>query len=379
MPGAIARIQAGTRPSDPRHLTHSPTDAAKELRLSRWSAAGEESLVRRIRRIFPPPPAGVRVAIGDDAACVRLSGGEDLVLTTDQMVEGVHFRRSTHPPELLGARALTVNLSDVAGMGARPRWFLLSLFLPQDLPDRYLEGLLAGLSTEARRRRVSLVGGNLTASPVLAVDICLAGSLPRGTKPLLRSGGRAGDLLFVTGSLGGSALGLELLQEGWRLTGQRAARRGQGARLAAAALRSHLAPAPDYTLARNLARRRIASAAIDLSDGLSTDLHRLCLASGTGARIETERLPVSEAALRLRGKAAAIGMALHGGEDYQLLFAVPPRKIEALERLARAPRITRIGVLTSSPKRLVAVSAGKAVPLIPAGHDHLRGGGTRRR
>jgi len=321
------------------------------------------------------------VPIGDDAACVRLSGREDLVLTTDQMVEGVHFRRSTHPPELLGARALTVNLSDIASLGARPRWFLLSLFLPEDLADRYLEGILAGLSTEARRQRVTLVGGNLTASPVLALDVCLAGSVPRGTKPLLRSGGRSGDVLFVTGSLGGSALGLKLLQEGWRLNGKGVARGGPGrqaARLAALALRSHLAPAPDYELARNLARLRIASAAIDLSDGLSTDLRRLCLASGTGARIETELLPLPEAALRLRGKASAIRMALHGGEDYQLLFAVPPRKIPALEGLARSPRITRIGVLTSSPKRLVAVSAGRAVPLTPAGYDHLRGGVRRR-
>jgi thiamine-monophosphate kinase len=319
------------------------------------------------------------VPIGDDAACVRLSGGADLVLTTDQMVEGVHFRRSTHPPELLGARALTVNLSDVASMGAVPRWFLLSLFLPEDLADRYLEGILAGLSSEARRQRVALVGGNLTAAPVLALDICLAGSLPQGTKPLLRSGGKCGDILFVTGSLGGSALGLELLREGWRLTGKRVARGGERARFAALALRSHLAPAPEYELARSLARRRIASAAIDLSDGLSSDLRRLCLASGTGARIETELLPLSEAALQLRGEAAAIGMALHGGEDYQLLFAVPPRKIPALKRLGRAIRITRIGVLTSSPKRVVAVTAGRAVPLLPAGYDHLRGGRTRRR
>ena len=348
----------------------------------RWSAAGEEGLVRRIRRIFPPPPAEVRVPIGDDAACIRLARRENLVLTTDQMVEGVHFRRSTHPPDLLGARALTVNLSDLASMGARPRWFLLSLFLPRDLPDDYLRGILVGMAREARRHRAALVGGNLTAAPVLALDIALAGSLPKGVRPMLRGGGRAGDLLYVTGTLGGSALGLELLESGWRWERGRAARRGASpseSNLATRALRRHLAPAPDYLFASRLSRRRIASAAIDISDGLSLDLHRLCLAGGVGARIESPLLPLEPAAVRLRGRARAVEMALHGGEEYQLLFSVPPGKVSALRKLSGRSRITRIGVLSRGKGRLVLESGeGNLSRLEPGGYDHLRPSSHRR-
>ena len=348
----------------------------------RWSAAGEEGLVRRIRRIFPPPPAEVRVPIGDDAACIRLARRENLVLTTDQMVEGVHFRRSTHPPDLLGARALTDNLSDLASLGARPRWVLLSLFLPRDLPDDYLRGILVGMAREARRHRAALVGGNLTAAPVLALDIALAGSLPKGVRPMLRGGGRAGDLLYVTGTLGGSALGLELLESGWRWERGRAARRGASpseSNLATRALRRHLAPAPDYLFASRLSRRRIASAAIDISDGLSLDLHRLCLAGGVGARIESPLLPLEPAAVRLRGRARAVEMALHGGEEYQLLFSVPPGKVSALRKLSGRSRITRIGVLSRGKGRLVLESGeGNLSRLEPGGYDHLRPSSHRR-
>ena len=348
----------------------------------RWSAAGEEGLVRRIRRIFPPPPAEVRVPIGDDAACIRLARRENLVLTTDQMVEGVHFRRSTHPPDLLGARALTVNLSDLASMGARPRWFLLSLFLPRDLRDDYLAGILAGMAGEARRHGVALVGGNLTAAPALVLDITLAGSLPKGVPPMLRNGGRAGDLLHVTGTLGGAVLGLELLESGWRWERGRAARRGASrieGRLATRALRRHLAPAPDYLFASRLSRGRIASAAMDISDGLSLDLRRLCLASGVGARIDPSLLPLDPAAVGLRGRARAIEMALHGGEEYQLLFSVPPGKVSALRKLPGRDRITRIGVLTRGRGRLLLEGGeGKPVPLVPGGYDHLRPSSPRR-
>jgi thiamine-monophosphate kinase len=292
------------------------------------------------------------------------------------MVEGIHFRRSTHPPELLGARALTVNLSDLSSMGARPRWFLLSLFLPQDLPDDYLRGILTGMALEARRRRTALVGGNLTASPFLALDISLTGSLDRGRRPMLRSGGRPGDLLFVTGSLGGSALGLEMLQEGWRWRRGRAFRKG-GPRAegpsVTRALRRHLAPAPDYRLADRLSRHGLASAAIDISDGLSLDLHRLCLSSGTGARIDTRLLPLEPAVLRLRGADRAVQMALHGGEEYQLLFALPPGKLPALREMAGRSQVTRIGVLTRARGRILLEDGeGRTVRLEPGGYDHLR-------
>ena len=342
----------------------------------RWSAAGEEGLIRRIRRIFPSPPAEVHVPIGDDAACIQLSGRTRLVLSTDQMVEGVHFRRRTHPPDLLGARALTVNLSDLASMGARPRWFLLSLFLPRDLPDAYLGGILKGMAGEARRHGTALVGGNLTESPVLALDISLAGDLPGGHRLMLRGGGKPGDLIFVTGALGGSALGLQLLESGWRWKRGHAVLRGASratSRQASRALRCHLAPSPDYRLASWLARRKLASAAIDISDGLSLDLQRLCRASGTGARIHSRDLPVEPAAVAMRGRAQAMQTALHGGEDYQLLFTVPPGKVPALRNLVAAGRCTRIGVLTRDEGDLLLEDPeGEVNRLEPGGFDHLR-------
>jgi thiamine-monophosphate kinase len=344
--------------------------------VSPWITGGEEGLIRRIRETFPRPSAEVPVPIGDDAACIRLPARATLVITTDQMVEGVHFRRSTHPPAFLGARALTVNLSDLASMGARPRWFLLSLFLPPDVPDPYLEGILTGMAREAHRHRVALVGGNLTAGPALALDITLAGTLPARIRPMLRSGGVPGDRLFVSGTLGGSAFGLDLLASGWRWKRGRAARAGAPSpevEFATRALRCHLAPSPDYLLASWIARRGLASSAIDLSDGLSLDLGRLCLAAGTGARVDSRRLPLDPAAVAMRGRPRALELALHGGEDYQLLFSVPPGKTPALRRLVAQGRATEIGVLTAHKGRiLLEDSRGKMSPIKRKGFDHLR-------
>jgi len=342
----------------------------------RWSAPGEEGLIRRIRRIFPEPPPEVQVSIGDDAAVVRISDRDKVVLTTDQLVEGIHFRRATHPPGLLGSRALTVNLSDLASMGAIPRWFLLTLFLPWNLPPSYLDGILRGMAREARRRGVFLVGGNLTAAPVLSLDISLVGTLGKGRKPMLRGGARPGDRLYLTGTLGGSALGLELLGAGWRWRRGKAYLQGSPAADAAAAtraLRAHLAPAPDYRLASLLSRHRLASAAIDTSDGLASDLWRLCRASSVGARVEEEYLPVDSAALHLRGTERARDLALNGGEEYQLLFAVPPSREKRLLALAGRSHLRRIGSFRPTREGVVLEEKnGKTRPLEPRGFDHLR-------
>jgi thiamine-monophosphate kinase len=341
----------------------------------RWSGWSEESLIRRIRRIFAEPPPAIDVPIGDDAALARLSRTDRLILTTDQMVEGIHFRRMTHPANLLGARALAINLSDLAAMGGTPRWFLLSLFLPPDLPPSYLLGALAGMAREAGRRRVYLIGGNLTAAPVFSLDIALAGTMPRGDRPLLRSGARPGDSLYVSGSLGGSALGFELLGQGWRWRRGKAARKGAppGRVLSAThALRRHLAPEPEARLGLGLRRRRLASAAIDLSDGLSLDLSRLCRASGVGARLDEQSLPLDPAAVALRGQRRATFLALHGGEDYRLLFAVPPAREPRLRKWLRAAPFHRIGTITPDRGRILVVSpTGRARVLRSRGYDHL--------
>jgi thiamine-monophosphate kinase len=340
----------------------------------RWRSLGEDGLIRRIRARFPLRSPEVRIPLGDDAASIRPPAGADLLLTTDQLLEEIHFRRATHPPDLLGAKALTVNLSDVAAMGGVPRWFLFSLFAPRDLPDAYLEGILRGMSREARRRRLVLLGGNVSSAPLLALDIALFGTLPAGRGALRREGARPGDGIFVTGTLGSSALGLELLERGWRWRRGRAVRRGaaRAYRVAATrALRSHLAPAPPYLLARRLAMRGIPSAAIDLSDGLSTDLARLCAASGVGALVRATAVPVDPAVRRLRGRGQGLDLALHGGEEYQLLFTVPRSREPRLAR--EVPRgIARIGRITLRRQGLrIEREGGAVVPMRPSGFDHL--------
>ena len=352
--------------------------------MARGRTRSEEELTRRIRRIFPIRDRQVLVPIGDDAAVLEISSSSRLVITTDQMVEGVHFRRDTHPPDLLGDKALTVNLSDLAAMGAMPRWALLSLFLPRDLSPEYLEAVLLGMARRARQAGVALLGGNLTASKALALDVTLLGTMRTGTRPLLRSGARPGDTIYVSGSLGGAAFGLSLLRAGWRWGALRQSKHPRAAspaqRLAKGALKRHLAPDPELELGRLLARHSLATSAMDLSDGLSLDLHRLCQASRVGARIFSDALPLDSAAVRWLGEEEALRLALHGGEDYRLLFSVPPGRVRRLCRLAPLDRIHPIGQLVPLREGITLEdAAGKAVPLPPLGYDHFVSGGAMRR
>lgn len=337
---------------------------------------GEEDLVRRIARMFPSAGRQVTVSLGDDAAVLRLAPSRPLVVTTDQLVEGVHFRRATHPPELLGEKAVSVNLSDLAAMGASPRWALMSLFLPPDLSAPYLEEVLRGMARRCSKVGVELVGGNLTSSKVLALDVTLLGLLPAGVRPLRRVGARAGDSIYVSGHLGGSALGLGLLGKGWRWAGGRARKRRASApamRCATRALRKHFCPEPELELGLLLARHRLASAAMDLSDGLSLDLRRLCRASGVGARILSGSLPLDPAALQLAGERNALGLALNGGEDYRLLFTVPPGRATLLRRLVSPDKLHPIGRIVPLREGVKLVDEkGRAKPLTPLGYDHLK-------
>ena len=350
----------------------------------RGGAGGEEALIRRIGAMFRTSGPHVAVPIGDDAAVIDPPPGQRLVLTTDQMVEGVHFRTAAHPPDLLGDKALSVNLSDLAAMGAEPRWALLSLFLPSGLSLDYLQSVLRGMSRRARRSGTVLVGGNLTRSERFALDVTLVGTLPRGVRPLTRGGAQAGDLLFVSGSLGGSAMGLELLEKS---PGRRP--RGRGRREALwrqRALRRHFRPEPEIELGRLLARHRIASAAMDLSDGVSRDLDRLCRASRVGALLLAELIPLDPAARGLSGPDRALRMALHGGEDYRLLYSVPSQRIAELSRRVPARKRLCIGrILPGRPRVWLEDERGRRRSLPVLGHDHLearpsgRGSGTRRR
>src|SRR5580700_5771630 len=260
----------------------------------------EKKLIEQIRRLARPG-ASVVTGIGDDCAVLRLPPGHELLLTTDFTIENVHFRRDWHPPELVGRRCLTRGLSDIAAMGGEPRAAFLSLAVASDVPQKWVDRFLKGLLDLANEFRVPLAGGDTAQSPAgIQADITVVGSVPKG-KAILRSGAKVGDQIYVTGELGGAAAALDRLVKGKRL---------------AVDYSRYLRPSPRVAVGRWLRQRRMASAMIDLSDGLSTDLEHICQESHVGAEIDAEAIPlawVGDEAVRLES-------ALHGGDDYELLF-----------------------------------------------------------
>ncbi len=291
--------------------------------------------------------AGVRLGIGDDCALIRPRAGEELAVTTDLSIAGRHFRLDWHSAEAVGHRTLARGLSDLAAMGARPVAAFLSLGLPQELVqdskaqgawiDRFYDGFLA----LADAHKTVLAGGDLAESPVAAADIVLIGAVPRG-KALLRSGARPGDLLYVTGSLGGAAAGIARLAELAPAAG--GTRRLKIPKKLADALAPHLYPQPRLAQGLWLMRRRLATAALDISDGLSTDLHHLCEESEVAAELDAAVLPIHPG--------ATLEQALHGGEDYELLFTAAPN--------ARLPRAIA-GIPVTKIGRIVRRKPGKPV------------------
>ena len=338
-------------------------------RIRPGKAGSELDFLREIRARAGRGVRGssVRLGIGDDCALLDLRPGEELAVTTDLSIAGRHFRMDWHPPESVGHRTLARGLSDLAAMGARPVAAFLSLGVPRDLTKRHGRGsswvdrFFAALFRLADAYKTPLAGGDLAESPVAVADIVLVGAVPAG-KALRRSGARAGDLLYVTGSLGGSAAGLAKLSRLQRTAGRRL---WTSPARVPADLASHLFPQPRVLQGLALQRRGLASAAIDLSDGLSTDLAHLCEESRVGAVIEKNALPV--------GKGASVEQALHGGEDYELLFAARP-SVRLPRSIAGVP-ITRIGHVTApkrnSPAVLIDTGSG-TMPVEPHGWQHFR-------
>jgi len=335
-------------------------------------SGGEDRLLAWLRRHL-----GSGHRLGDDVAFLGPAG--PLAITVDQQIEGVHFRRGI-PPEVLARRLAAVNLSDLAASGARPRFALLALAAPPGFPHRRF---FAALVTALEEAGAELAGGDLARAERPAFSLTLLGSRWPGGTWLRRERARPGDRLWLGGTVGESALGRELLGRGagWRGAPRLPARLALPRALAPAARRAisrHLQPVPQLALGRWLARSRRAGAAIDLSDGLARDLHRLCAASGTGARLELDRLPLAgefaELATRLGLDPRAL--ALGGGEDYVLLFTLsggvaPPAALAARE----------VGWITRD-RRILAGRAGAWAPLPELGWDHLARGaasGARRR
>jgi thiamine-monophosphate kinase len=342
----------------------------RQVQSGRDGKRGELALLELIRRRTAGQRShGVRLGIGDDCALLLPRPDEELCVTTDLSIEGRHFRLDWHPPEAVGHRVLARGLSDLAAMGARPVAAFLSLGLPGTLTvangrqrawvDRFLDGLL----DLAKDRQAPLAGGDLAESPVALADIVLVGATPRG-KALLRSGGRPGDSLYVTGTLGGAAAALARLAS---MTKRR--KSGSQSMVIPAKLRAalapHLYPQPRVVQGLWLLRHGLATAAMDLSDGLSTDLTHLCDESRVAAEVDAAALPVSSGATRAQ--------ALSGGEDYELLFTAPP-EARMPDAILGVP-VTKIGRLVARRKGRAAVtlvSDGSSQPLVPQGWEHFR-------
>lgn len=329
----------------------------------------EFELIARLTRGLSQP-AHVAVGVGDDAAVLDCPPGSQIVATCDALVEGSHFQREWATPEQVGRRALAVNLSDVAAMGADPLYALISLVIPPATPITWLEGLYRGLRSEADLFGAAIVGGNIssTAGP-LVVDVTMLGRVPCG-QALLRSGARPGDRLCVTGTLGAAAAGLLALQQtpsGVPAITPLALERVREALLL---------PTPRVAEGKALASIGGISAMIDISDGLAADLGHLCEQSGVGAIVEESALPVDEVtAVVIRAFGRDVQeLVLHGGEDYELLFAVRPEAETAALQAVRAVggSVVPIGWCTDAAAGLqLRTRAGAKVLLEPRGWDHM--------
>lgn len=307
--------------------------------------------------------SGLLLGIGDDAAIFRCAAKMEWVSTCDAFLEGVHFLPQITPADSVGFKSLARAASDLAAMGADPRFFLLTLALPASRTGRWLDEFLRGMARAARELDLRLIGGDTTQYPKVAITITVLGAV-RSDLAVTRSGARPGDLVYVSGRLGGAQLGLEVL------------RRGLGkSPLYRPFLRPHLYPRIRLELGSWLARHRMASSMMDISDGLSTDLSRLCRASKVGARIATDRIPcvqIPQSPALARLKLDPLQMALHGGDDYELLFTVPPAKVGQLKKAPGFKDLIEIGMISSNRQTLLVDPRGEAKPLSSHGWDPFR-------
>jgi thiamine-monophosphate kinase len=354
-------------------LTTPADDQATDVSID-VSGLGERDLVERIRRRLPAPPPELVVGIGDDAAVAAADRGSLVVLTTDAVVEGVHFDRRFSAPSDIGYKALAVNVSDVAAMGGAPRLALLSLILPPALPIDVVDGVVDGLLEAAAEARVALAGGNITRSPgPLAVDVTVVGAVkPR--RILTRGGGRAGDQLYVSGTIGAAAAGLAWLTEHAARSEEASGRQIPNDDELTECVRRHRRPEPRTRLGSLLGRTRAASACMDLSDGLADAVSQVARASGTGARIDGARVPLHPGAARWfssRGQ-DPLEASLAGGDDYELLFAVPGRargRLRLVGRQSRGVTLTHIGELTADGA--IVIERDGATRPLPSGFLHF--------
>lgn len=307
----------------------------------------ELELIERIRRSAPGRARTVQ-GIGDDCALLRVPRGHQVLVTTDFSLEEIHFRRDWHPADSVGHRCLARGLSDIAAMGGIPHSAFLSLALPSDLPQRWVDDFIRGFLKLARRYSVPLAGGDTAQSPngILA-DITVLGSIPQG-KAVLRSGARSGDRIYVSGTLGASVATLQQLRRGKKFGPSTQPR--------------HFYPDPRIALGQYLREKKLATAMIDTSDGLSTDLRHICDESCVGATVDAASLPAL-------ADDEGLQFALHGGEDYELLFTAPPGR--RIPPKIGDVSITSIGTVTRGRQIKLKTPDGKSHPLLPGGWQHF--------
>ena len=324
---------------------------------------GEFGLIKRIRKWVNSSDPGLIQGIGDDVAVIEM-GSKVLLVTTDILIEDIHFDRSWIDPFQLGRKALAVNLSDIASIGGTPKYFLISMGLPKNISLSFVSSFYRGLKKEAKQFQVELVGGDTSLAQKIIINICLLGE-GRRSDLLFRKGAKVGDDLFVSGTLGDAALGLKILKEKGKAKGSEGL------------IKKHLSPCPRIELGQAIAKHHLATAMIDISDGLLIDTSHLLEESGVGARIREDQIPLSgfyrKWVRSLSGN--PLQFALSGGEDYELLFTSPCEMREKISPLARSFRIpiTRIGEILPKKEGLHLIKKdGKAYSPSHLGFDHFK-------
>lgn len=326
---------------------------------------GEFGLIEKIRAAVKTNNPNILMGIGDDAALFKPTPGHEMVITTDMLVEGRHFDFKTISPWQLGAKTMAVNISDCAAMGAKPTVAVVSLGVPANFPVRDIEAFYDGLNEWGESYGAQVVGGDTVGSDKFVVNVALVGEVEKG-KALRRSRAKAGDALFVTGTLGDSGAGLHALQNPST----------KGKEAESLLVKRHLCPVPRFNTGRALAVEGIASSAIDISDGLSSEVHHLCEESGVGAEIHEEAIPLSPALEHFCSERGLdpLSFALSGGEDYELLFTVPVPKIPKALQLpgSTGVAVKSIGRMVPAAQGITLITRdGKRVPLKKQGYDHF--------
>lgn len=326
----------------------------------------EFELIEKIKNKSSLKNSAVKIGIGDDCAVLPKDSKTDLVITTDLLVEDIDFRLDWSKPEFIGHKALAVSLSDIAAMGATPVWSMVSIGIPEKIwVTNFVEKFYDGYFRLAEKFNVELIGGDISKTPdKIVVDSIAAGEVVKN-KAVLRSGAKTGDLIFVTGTLGGAGAGLQLLQNGILLD---ESTENWQKKL----LESHFLPLPKVSVGQFLGKNNLATAMIDLSDGLSSDLSHICQAGKVGAKIFADRIPFHKNLKSFSNSLdEKLNLALNGGEDFELLFTVDPKKYFRYENEFKKLKFFRIGEISSNAEMIEFIDENKTMILQPKGFRHF--------